>query len=210
MIYSLEKNIEKTYIISFLKKNKLAYYSGELIFICKEELFGDIHAQITLETKIYNKKYSNFYCIYDSEIELTRTVKIKNIINNLINGELSLKYIDDYSDNEYKYIYGYCYSININGKYFIETSYNTKLKNIIMKMYSPDPPKKYKKVSQELKLSNFKQDVNIFFEYIIYKESDKEELEKVKKSLIRKYKVYKEGLNIKPFNIFKKSFYSKK
>ena len=152
-----------------------------------------------------NYTYSNIYIIYDKNLTSNQTVKIRRQIEGYIEGELIDNYIDDYSSNEYNNITGICYSINIKGKYFVDITLNKKITDIVKNLYMNKVPIKYKKVSKALKECNFDKDVEINFEHVAYidDEDGKDELNKIKKKLVKQYKVYdkENGLNQKPFNI---------
>ena len=121
------------------------------------------------------------------------------------------KYLNDYTVEEYKDILGICFSIKVNNKYFVDITINKTVTEIIKGLYSNNIPTKYKKLSKEIKKVDFKKDVDVNFEYVAEDDNGKEQLVKTKRQLVRKYKVYDKelGLNQKPFNIYKKSFYSK-
>jgi hypothetical protein len=194
-------------------KQKIKPFNGEVELISEEKLYSDTYAQILLESFIYNKTINsiNRYFIYDNEITPNQLIKIKRRIESFINMEKIDKYLNDYSDEEYKDIFGICYSIKVNNKYFIDITINKTVTEIIKNLYLNNVASKYKKLSKEIKNVDFNKDVEINFEYVANKEEDKENLTKIKRKLVRQYKAYDkdQGLNQKPFNIYKRSFYSK-
>ena len=216
LFYSKEKinskNKENILNETFIKQ-KIKPFSGEIELISEEKLYSDNHAQILLESFIYNKTINsiNRYFIYDNEITPNQLIKIKRRIESFINMEKIDKYLDDYSDEEYKDIVGICYSIKVNNKYFIDITINKTVTEIIKSLYLNNVASKYKKLSKEIKKVDFNKDVEVNFEYVANKEEDKENLTKIKRKLVRQYKAYNkdQGLNQKPFNIYKRSFYSK-
>ena len=194
-------------------KQKIKPFNGEVELISEEKLYSDTYAQILLESFIYNKTINsiNRYFIYDNEITPNQLIKIKRRIESFINMEKIDKYLNDYSDEEYKDIFGICYSIKVNNKYFIDITINKTVTEIIKNLYLNNVASKYKKLSKEIKNVDFNKDVEVNFEYVANKEEDKENLTKIKRKLVRQYKAYDkdQGLNQKPFNIYKRSFYSK-
>lgn len=194
-------------------KQKIKPFNGELELISEEKLYSNTYAQIVLESFIYNKTINsiNRYFIYDNEITPNQLIKIKRRIESFINMEKIDKYLNDYSDEEYKDIFGICYSIKVNNKYFIDITINKTVTEIIKNLYLNNVASKYKKLSKEIKNVDFNKDVEVNFEYVANKEEDKENLTKIKRKLVRQYKAYDkdQGLNQKPFNIYKRSFYSK-
>ena len=217
LFYSKQKIIgdnRNNIINDCLKKQKIKYFSGTHKFLNEGKLYGDTNAQLILEKlMVNNQDYSNIFIIYDDELTSNRTVKIKKRIEGYINSELLDDYIDDYSDEEYKNITGICYSVKINNKYFVDITLNRTITTLIKNLFMDKVPTKYKKLSKEIKSSDFDKDVEINFEYVAFKNDDegKTTLEKTKRKLVRQYKVYdkENGLNQKPFNMFKRSFFSK-
>ena len=216
-IFYTQKKINSTNQKEILENNfhqqKIKPFNGKIELLEEIKLYNNIHAQLLIESYLYNKiiEYVNKYIIYDPDILPNQLIKIKRRIEGFIKMEEIDKYLNDYTVEEYKDILGICFSIKVNNKYFVDITINKTVTEIIKGLYSNNIPTKYKKLSKEIKKVDFKKDVDVNFEYVAEDDNGKEQLVKTKRQLVRKYKVYDKelGLNQKPFNIYKKSFYSK-